>query len=78
MNYKQNDWTRFLSIVEFAYNNTKNASTSHKLFKFNCGYHPHVSYKKNIDLCSKSKSANELSTELQKLITVYRKNFHSV
>ena len=57
-------------MAKFAYNNTKNASTSHTAFKVNYGYHRRVSYKKNIDPLSKSKSANKLSAELWELMIV--------
>ncbi len=63
-------------MTKFAYNNVKNTSTSYMLFELNCGYHPHISYKKDINLYFKLKSANKLSTKLQKLITIYRKNFY--
>ena len=52
-------------MTEFAYNNTKNASTGYTSFELNCGYHPHVSYEKNIDLCSKSKLADDLASNLK-------------
>ncbi len=76
VNYKQNNWARLLLITEFAYNNVKNTSTVHTLFKFNYDYHFYVSYKKDINSCFKSKSVNELLTELQKLIIVYKENLH--
>ena len=37
INFKYNDWARLLSMVEFAYNNAKNANTGHTLFELNCG-----------------------------------------
>ena len=40
-------------MVEFAYNNAKNARIGHTLFEFNCRYYPQASYKKNLDLHSK-------------------------
>ena len=52
VNFEQNYWARLLLMAEFAYNNAKNASTGHKPFELNCGYHPHVSFKENTDLCS--------------------------
>ena len=64
VNFEQNDWARLLPIAEFAYNNAKNASTSHTPFELNCGYHPCVSYKEDLDPRSKSKTAEELSSEL--------------
>ena len=56
VNFEQNDWARLLPIVEFAYNNVKNASTGHKAFELNYGYHPRMSYEKEVNPYSKSKS----------------------
>ena len=70
VNFEQNNWARFFLIVEFVYNNVKNASISHTLFELNCGYHSYVSYKENLDLHSKSKTAEELSFELQNLMAI--------
>ena len=53
VNFEQNDWAWFLPMMEFAYNNAKNASTGHISFKFNCGYHPRVFYKEDLDPRSK-------------------------
>ena len=64
--------------MEFAYNNAKNSSTSHISFKFNCGYHLCVSYEKDLDPRSKSKIAEELSSELQNFIAIYQQNLHHV
>ena len=46
VNFEQNNLTRFLLIVEFAYNNTKNASTSYPPFELNCSYYLCVFLKK--------------------------------
>ena len=70
VNFEQNDWARLLPMAEFAYNNAKNASTGHTPFELNCGYHPRVSYKEDLDPCSKSKTAEELSPELRNLMAV--------
>ncbi len=59
---------------EFAYNNTKNASINHILFKFNCGYHPKVFFEEDVDLYSRSRFANKLVEELKELIEVCCKN----
>ncbi len=61
-------------MAEFAYNNTKNASTGHTPFEINCGYHPRAFYKEDVDLRSQSKSADELATELRELMAVCREN----
>ena len=76
VNFKPNDWARLLPMAEFAYNNAKNASTGHTPFELNCEYHTGMLYEEDIDLCSKSKSADELSAELRKLMTVCRENLH--
>ena len=76
VNFEQNDWARLLSMAKFAYNNAKNASTGHKPFKLNCGYHPCVSFQKDTNPCSQSKTAKKLSSESRELMIVCRKNFH--
>ena len=70
VNFEQNDWARLLPMAEFAYNNAKNASTNFMPFELNCGYHPRVSYEEVFDPRSKSRIAEELSSELQELMTV--------
>ena len=74
--FKQNDWARLLPMAEFAYNNAKNASTGHTPFELNCGFHPRISYKEDIDPRSQSRSADELSAELRELMIVCQKNLH--
>ena len=76
VNFKQNDWARLLPMAEFAYNNAKNASTSHTPFELNCGYHPRMSYKEDVDSRSQSKSADKLLAELRELIIVCRENLY--
>ena len=63
-------------MAEFTYNNSKNASLGYTLFELNYSYHSWMFYKKNVDLQSKSKSANKLSKELKKLIIVCQKNVY--
>ena len=63
-------------MVEFAYNNTKNASSGYMPFKLNCGYHFRMSYKNDVNPCSKSKSADNLLAKLRKLIIVCKKNLY--
>ena len=63
-------------MAKFAYNNAKNASTDHTPFKLNCSYHPRVSFKEDINSCSRSKTANELLAELQKLMTIWLENLY--
>ena len=63
-------------MAEFAYNNAKKASTGHTPSELNCGYHPRISYKDDMDPRSKSKSVDKLSAELRELMIVCRKNLH--
>ena len=78
INWEQDNYTKLLLIAEFAYNNTKNASTCHNLFEFNCGYYPQVSFKEDIYPHSRSHSANKRAKELKKLIEVcYQNLFHT-
>ncbi len=64
-------------MAGFAYNNAKNTSTNHTLFKLNCNYYSRVLFKKDVDLYLKSHSANKLVEELRKLMEVYYQNlFH--
>ena len=76
VNIEQNDWARLLPIAEFAYNNAKNASTGFTSFELNCRYHPRVSYKKDLDPRSKSKTAEELSSKFQNLMAACQQNLH--
>ena len=63
-------------MTEFAYNNAKNASTGHISFELNYGYHPRVFYKKNLDLCLKSKTVEKLSSKLWNFIAICQQNFY--
>lgn len=74
VNSEQNDWARLLPIAEFAYNNAKNTSTGHMLFKLNYDYHLHVSFQKDVNPCSKSSSADALAKELKNLILICQQN----
>ena len=76
VNFKQNDWARLLPVAEFAYNNAKNTSTGYTPFELNCGYHLRFSYEENLDPCSKSRTAEDLSSELRELMTGCQQNLH--
>ena len=76
VNFEQNNRVKLLSMAEFAYNNAKNVSIGHTFFELNYGYHSWMSYEEDVNPYSKSKSADELSAELRKLIIVYLDNFY--
>ena len=40
--YKQDTWDEYLPAAEFAYNNSKQASTGFTLFELNCRQHPNI------------------------------------
>ena len=40
INYQQDNWTKWLSAVEFQYNNKKCAATGYTPFELNFGWHP--------------------------------------
>ncbi len=61
-------------MAEFAYNNAKNTSIGHTLFKLNCGYNPRVSFEEDVETCLRSCSANKLAKELRELIEVCCQN----
>ena len=74
INQVQNNWTRLLLIDESEYNNAKNASIGHTFFKLNCGFHPQVFFKDNIDFWSRSCFANKLAKELRAIMNICQQN----
>ena len=40
VNYQQDDWTNWLAVAEFQYNDKKHAATGKTTFELNCGRHP--------------------------------------
>ena len=61
-------------IAEFTYNNAKNASTGYTPFELNCNFYPEISFKNDVDPCSRSCSDNKLVKELRELIDIYQQN----
>jgi hypothetical protein len=55
INYHQDDWTSYLPLTEFAYNNTIHALTQQMPFYANCGHHP------KLDLLDPSKADNPIA-----------------
>ena len=76
VNFEPNNWIWLLLMVEFAYNNAKNASTGYTLFQLNCEYHLHVFYKEDLNPRSKLKFAKKLFSELRNLIAICQQNLH--
>ncbi len=61
-------------MAKFAYNNAKNASTSHTPFELNYGYYSRISFEEDVDSRLRSRSANKLVEELRKMIEVGYQN----
>ena len=76
VNFKQNNWARFLPMDKFAYNNAKNLSTSHMPFELNCCYHFRMLYEEEFDPRSKSNSMDKISVEQRKLMIVCQENLY--
>lgn len=70
INWEQNDQARLLLMAEFAYNNAKNTSINHTLFKLNYRFHLQVLFEADANTCSTSRLANKLADKLSKLIEV--------
>ena len=76
VNFEQNNWARLLAMAKFVYNNAKKVSIGHTSFELNCGYHPRVLFKEDINSFSQWKTTKKLSSKLQELMTVCLKNFY--
>lgn len=63
-------------MAELGYNNIKNASTGHTLFKLNYSYHSQMFYEKDIDPRSRSRIAKKLSSKLCERMIIYQKNLY--
>ena len=63
-------------MAKIGYNNAKSVKTGYMSFELNCSYHSYVSFEKDTNPCSQSKSINKLLAELQNLRTIYQKKLH--
>ena len=65
-------------MAKFAYNNAKNTRIGYTSFKLNCEYHSCIFYKEKeiLDFHLKSKTVEELSSELQELMTICKQNLY--
>ena len=72
--FEQDDWVQWLPMSEFAYNNSRQASTTTSPFEALLGYHPRMSYEDNRDPQSKSRTADENAAALQDLMKELKMN----
>ena len=63
-------------MAKFTYNNIKNISIGHTLFKLNYGCYSWMSYKEKVDSHFKFKSADKLSTDLRELMIICQKTLY--
>ena len=61
-------------MAKFAYNNAKNPSIGYTPFELNFDIYPRVFYKKDVNPRFKTKTADQLATELHTLMSVYKVN----
>lgn len=61
-------------MVEFTYNNSKNASMGYTSFELNCGYHLWVFFEDKYDTRYRFFLANELAMKLRELINFCHQN----
>ena len=74
VNFEQNDWVELLPMAEFAYNNSKHASTGFSPFEVMLGYSPRMFFEETWDKKAKSKSAKEHAEHLAELLRVLKGN----
>ena len=63
MNYQQDNWTEWLSVVEFQYNNKKYVTTGYILFELSFGKH---SWKGNLTIRMELPKLNNFLERLQR------------
>ena len=70
VNFEQDDWVALLPMAEFAYNNSKNASTGLSPFEVMTGYSPRMTFEEPSDPRAKSVSAKAHAKHLDSLMEV--------
>ena len=69
-NYQQDNWSKLLPLVEFAYNNASSATTSVFPFFTNKGYHPNISIYPKHDIASFQ--VHNFTVDLNKLQSILK------
>ena len=70
VNFEQDNWVSLLPMAEFAYNNSKNASTGLSPFEVMTGYSPRMTFEEPSDPRAKSVSAKAHARHLDNLMEV--------
>ena len=79
-NYQLDNWSKLLSLAEFAYNNILNATTSVSPFFANKGYHSNITAHPEYDIassraCNFAIDLNELQSILKAEISVAQQHY---
>ena len=79
-NYQQDNWSKLLPLVEFAYNNAPSATTSISPFFANKGYHPNITVHPECDIASSrarnfTVDLNELQSTLKAEISMAQQRY---
>jgi len=74
---RQDDWCRYLSLMEFAYNNSQQASSLHSPFFLNHGRHPLTPLSSVVPKHSQNPSVQEFLDTLQQALRSAKSNISS-
>ena len=79
-NYQQDNWSKLLSLAEFAYNNALSATTSVFPFFTNKGYHPNITVHPKCDIassqaCNFTIDLDELQSTLKTEISMAQQHY---
>ena len=69
-NYQQDNWSKLLSLMEFAYNNALSATTDISPFFTNKGYHPNITIHPKCNIASSQ--AYDFTVDLNKLQSILK------
>ena len=69
-NYQQDNWSKLLSLMEFAYNNALSATTDISPFFTNKGYHPNITIHPKCNIASSQ--ACDFTVDLNKLQSILK------
>ena len=65
VNYHQSDWSEWLPLAEFSYNDKLQSSTGYSPFYLNYGQHPRTAY--NPRVCTRNDSAETFAARMQRI-----------
>jgi len=74
---RQDDWCRYLSLIEFAYNNSQQASTLHSPFYLNHGRHPLIPLASAVPKHSPNPAVADFVEQLQLALQNAKSNISS-